>query len=65
MLRELRRIIEEAFRKGLYEGLGGRGEEADRRGSDHRSTKRKKRIQAIATPEEQAARASLRRISFN
>ncbi len=62
MLRELRRIIEEAIRRGLTEGLGERGE---RNRPVRRASKSKKRYRSFASPEEQAARAAMRRISFN
>jgi hypothetical protein len=62
MLRELKRIIDDAFRKGLSEALGGR-HRADHDTSDAERTG--KGFRAMPTPEEQAARAAMRRISFN
>ena len=65
MLKELKRIIDEAFRQGLAEALGGHVKPADRDESRKRSSKRKKRVRLIASPEERAARATMHRISYN
>jgi hypothetical protein len=62
MLKELKRIIDEAFRQGLTEALGGR---ADRSASTKRVSKRKKRNLLSISPEERATRATIHRISYN
>jgi len=65
MLKELKRIIDEAFRQGLTEALGGRvvrGSDDDRAG---RKPKRTKRMPLSASPEERATRATIHRISYN
>jgi hypothetical protein len=65
MLKELKLIIEEAFRLGLTEALGGRpaGRSSDR--SSRRSNKKRERTGAMPSPEEQAARATMHRISYS
>ena len=65
MLKELKRIIDEAFRQGLTEALGGYVKRGDRDDSSKRTSKRAKRRRLIASPEERATRATIHRISYN
>lgn len=65
MLKELKRIIDEAFRQGLTEALGGRVKRDDREDPAQRRQKRAKRVRLISSPEERATRATMHRISYN
>ena len=65
MLKGLKHIIEEAFRLGLTEALGGKARR-QRTGKAARGSEAKRKGRRwIASPEERAARATLQRISFN